>query len=110
MDKQKLPLQVIRETKELLIEMRKALKSSSLAFDIKSLGEFGFQILAKKHLEFEFEINKYEIKGEQIKYFAHIEVFNLLSQKQGYDLNDGALEILKHFHAWLQRKIRNDPE
>lgn len=110
MDKQKLPLQVIRETKELLIEMKQELKNSGLAFDIKSLGEFGFHISSKKHPEFEFAINRYEIKGDQINYFAHIEFFNLLSQKQGYDLNDGTLEILKHFNSWLQRIIGYDTE
>lgn len=110
MDKQKLPLQVIRETKELLIEMKQELKNSNLAFDIKSLGEFGFHISSKKHREFEFAINRYEIKGDQIKYFAQIEFFNLLSQKQGYELNDGTLEILKHFSSWLQRIIRYDTE
>lgn len=110
MDKQKLPLQVIRETRELLIEMKQALKNSSLPFDIKVLEDFGFQISSKKHPQFDFAIIRYEIKGEQIKYFTHIESSNLLSQQQGYDVNEGTLEILKHFNSWLQKIIRYDTE
>ncbi len=110
MDKQKLPLQVIKEINELLLYIRHEVKNSSLSFKIELLNDFGFQISPKAYPDFNFILDKYEVKANAIKYTVRISYFNRFSEREGYSFNEKETEVNKHFDDWLTRIINYNKE
>lgn len=110
MDKQKLPLQVIRDTNELLLFIKQEIKKSGISFEINLYEDFGFYMFSKKYADFEFIVDIYEIKNNGIKYRALLRYLNFLGEKEGYYVNDPILEIKKYFETWLNRLIKFDNE